>query len=73
MNKEGCKVGKLNQTNLNQKEILIRLVNVDGETIREVFHIIGINESTARNIMCEYRKYDAINNHANGGNNKVNG
>ena len=71
MNKESCKVRKLKQTSLNQKEILIRLVNVDGKTIREASHIIGITESTARNIMCEYRKYSAINNHARGGNNKV--
>ena len=50
MNKEGCKVGKLKQTSLNQKEILIRLVNVDGETIRKASYVIGINKSTARNI-----------------------
>ena len=50
------KCEKYRHISVNQKEILIRLVQVDGKRIRETAQISGINENTARSIICVYRR-----------------
>jgi len=64
-------VKKYKETTQKQKEILIRLVTVDSNSIRDAAHITGINESTARSILCAYRKNGNPSNIARGGNNKI--
>ena len=50
------------QTSVSQREIFIRLVQVDEQTLREAAKISGINENTARSIMCRYRRDGSLMN-----------
>ncbi len=59
------------RTTSAQKEILIRLALVEGNTIREAAQVANVNESTARNIVAAYRREGAIIEHPCGGNNRV--
>lgn len=59
------------KTTSSQKEILIRLTQSEGKTIREAAKMAGINENTARSIICGYRRNGTLLNLPRGGNNKI--
>ncbi|VDO62543.1 unnamed protein product [Heligmosomoides polygyrus] len=59
------------RTSTEQKELLITLVQVDGRSIREAAQIVGINESTARNIVSAFRREGAIIHRHRGGSNAL--
>ncbi|KAK6058566.1 hypothetical protein COOONC_03863 [Cooperia oncophora] len=60
-----------NRTTLEQKETLVKLLQVDGLTIHNAAEMVGVNESTARSIVGAYRRKGTVIAHRHGGGKKT--